>query len=73
MVRLLLVDQRVNPTVFNNECLALASSGGRLEVVQELLADKRVKIGADHRAIIWARESGHKEIVNLLTAHVLCI
>ena len=67
VVRLLLQDKRVDPTVNNNDALRVASRNGHLEVVKLLLQDKRVDPSANNNgAIGFASEYGHLEVVKLL-------
>ena len=67
MVRLLLSDKRVDPSVNNNYAIRWASRKGHPEVVRALLLDGRVDPSAyNNYAIQWASRNGHAEVVRLL-------
>jgi hypothetical protein len=72
VVRLLLTDPRVDPSVRGNEeichdALAKASQNGHVEVVRLLLTDPRVDPSAlNNYAIRFASQNGHVEVVQLL-------
>ena len=69
VVRKLLEDPRVDPTVNDNWAIQVASDNGHLEVVRLLLADPRVDPSADDNwAIRQASENDHLEVVRLLLA-----
>ncbi len=66
-VRLLLTDSRVDPAVYGNGAIRLASKYGHTEVVRLLLADPRVNPADDNNsAIRRASQNGHLEVVRLL-------
>jgi hypothetical protein len=67
LLKLLLADQRVNPSADDQRAIRLASKNGHTEVVKLLLADQRVDPSADAQvAIHLATENGHAEVVKLL-------
>lgn len=67
VVRLLLTNDRVNPSARNNYCIRKATEIGQTNVVRMLLADKRVNPTAnDNYAIQAAAERGFEAIVRLL-------
>ncbi|MCK4501277.1 ankyrin repeat domain-containing protein, partial [Candidatus Babeliales bacterium] len=58
---------RVNPSDYNNEAIRYASLNGHLEVVKELLKDKRVNPSDyNNEAIRYASLNGHLEVVKEL-------
>ena len=65
-VKLLLNDNRVNPSDLNNWAIIEASMGGHTDIVKLLLNDNRVNPAAYNWAIINASIEGHCDIVNLL-------
>jgi hypothetical protein len=68
-VKLLLADERVDPSAEDQYPIRFASAAGQLEVVKLLLTDKRVDPSAERQyAIRWASEKGHLEMVKLLLA-----
>ena len=68
VVKLLLQDKRVDPSVGNNSVIRLASQNGHTDVVKLLLQDGRVDpSNNDNCAIIWASENGHINVVKLLS------
>jgi hypothetical protein len=69
LVKLLLTDNRIDPSVDDQLPIRRASWQGHPEVVKLLLADKRVDPSAeDQYAIQFASENGHVEVVKLLLA-----
>ena len=68
VLKLLLADQRIDPSRHNNEAIYLASFHGHPEIVKLLLTDKRVKPEID--AIEDAFYCKHFEIVKLLIPYV---
>ena len=61
------IDAGYDPSADDNWAIRLASYSGHLEVVKELLKDKRVDPSADDNwAISWASYSGHLEVVKEL-------
>ena len=67
--KVLLADQRVDPSDNDNEAIIWASSGGHLDIVKLLLADQRVDPSHnDNEAIRKASANDHLEIVKLLLA-----
>ncbi len=67
--KVLLADQRVDPSAENNWDIIWASKKGHLEIVKLLLADPRVDPSDNNNfAIQWASNNGHLEIVKLLLA-----
>jgi ankyrin repeat protein len=55
IVKLLLLDDRVDPGANDNCAIRLASKNGHLEIVKLLLSDEQVDPSADNNyAIIWA-------------------
>ncbi len=68
VVKLLLKDKRVDPSVQNNSAIVWASQYGHLEVML-LLADKRVNPSdKNNDAIALATRYGYDEISKLLLA-----
>ncbi len=71
-IKVLLSDQRVDPSTRNKEAIQVASLKGHIEIVKLLLADKRVDPSDNNnKAIRWASVSSQKEIVMLLLANQL--
>ena len=65
VVRLLLVDRRVNPAANWNHAIYVACENGRVEVVRLLLTDRRVNPTS---AMYVACQNGHIDVVRLLLA-----
>jgi hypothetical protein len=69
VVKLLLADERVDPTARDNWAFGHASSDGHLELSKLLLADGRVNPASNHNAAIrTASFNGHVEVLKLLLA-----
>lgn len=69
VVKLLLNDPRVDPSVSYNSAIRFASRNGHSEVVKLLLDDPRVDPSADdNEALRQASQNGHIEVVKLLLA-----
>ena len=51
-VQLLLQDERVDPSAYDNEAIRRACEKGHLNIVQLLLQDKRVDPSADNNELI---------------------
>jgi ankyrin repeat protein len=69
-VKLLLSDDRVDPSAWHNQALYNAAERGHLEIVELLLADARVHPSAqNNQALRFAFENGHSEIVKLIDSH----
>jgi ankyrin repeat protein len=69
-VKLLLSDDRVDPSASDNAALIYASQNGHLENVQILLADDRVDPSAqNNEALRLAFRNGDLEIVKVLQSH----
>lgn len=69
VVKLLLVDGRVDPSSRGNCAICRASQNGHSAVVKLLLDDERVDPAADdNRAIRRASENGYPKVVQLLLA-----
>ena len=67
VVKLLLADNRVDPSAKNNYAIIAASNYGNTKVVKLLLADNRVDPSTcDNASIILASEYDHPEVVRLL-------
>ncbi|KAI8900063.1 ankyrin repeat-containing domain protein [Globomyces pollinis-pini] len=67
VIKLLLQDDRIDPTEDDSQALRLASENGHLEVVELLLEDGRADPSDDDNyAICFASLNGHYEIVKLL-------
>jgi len=78
IVKLLLVDERVDPSIKNSLALFNAIASNHIEIVKLLLANKRIDLTADNNyacscqsealidAIRTAAANGHLEIVKLL-------
>ena len=67
IIKFLIEDSRVDPSVRDNLSIIWASINGHLEVVKLLLQDPRVDPSArNNESIIWASNYGHLEIVRLL-------
>ena len=58
VVRELLKDSRVDPSVVNNYAIQWASRNGHLEVVRELLKDSRVDPSASNNYVIQCASRG---------------
>lgn len=66
-VKLLLQDERVDPSSNNNYCIKLASANGHTEIVEILLQDPRINPSAgDNYALKMAVKNGHWEIAKML-------
>ncbi len=66
-IKVLLTDQRADPSADDNSAIRKASENGHTEVVKLLLEDKRVDPSVDNNyAIRWASIKGHIEIMKLL-------
>ena len=71
VVKLLLANDKVDPSADNNWAIRLASNNGHLEVVKLLLANDKVDPSADNNwAIRLASNNGHLEVVKLLIPRV---
>jgi hypothetical protein len=69
LLKVLLMNERLDPSHNDQEPFRNASKEGHVEVVKLLLADKRVDPSADSNyAIRYASEKGHSEVVKLLLA-----
>ena len=69
VVKFLLADDRVDPSIEYNKAIILASRYGHPEVVKLLLTDERVDPSAQNNdAIMWASKEGKLEVVKLLLA-----
>ena len=69
VVKLLLADERVDPSSNKNKSIEKASQNGHADVVRLLLADNRVNpADQDNEAIKNASENGHADVVRLLLA-----
>ena len=67
IVKVLLTDNRVNPTVNRNSPICDAADNGHVKVVRLLLQDGRADPAADDNSPIrFAADQGHVEIVQLL-------
>ena len=67
VVKLLLRDNRTDPSDRESKALVLASRNGHYHVVELLLDDARIDPSAsDNRALIMASKYGHPDIVELL-------
>jgi len=67
IVKILLTDSRVNPSINNNYALRWASKNGHTEIVKLLLADERVDPSdQNNQAIQISSFYGHADIVKLL-------
>jgi ankyrin repeat protein len=78
VVKILLKNERVNPSVDNNMAIKLAAAAGHVNVVKLLLQDPRVdpsdnnktdSFGGDNIAIVNAARYNHLDIVKLLMAN----
>jgi hypothetical protein len=66
MVKLLLKDSRVDPSVENNYAFTSACANGHFSVVKELMNDPRVDINADHKlGLRLARKNKHVQVLGL--------
>ena len=64
---MLLKDERVNPTEFDNYALKCAAGNGHTKVVELLLKDNRVDPSAEKNyAIRSAAERGYIQVVKML-------
>jgi len=62
-----LLNKGVDPTLYNNYSIRMASENGHTDVVKLLLQDKRVDPSDDDNwSIIMSSENGHTDIVKLL-------
>lgn len=69
IVKILLNDSRVNPSVSDNRAFRAASYSGETEIVKMLLSDSRVDPSTlDNEAFLSASRRGHTEIVKILLA-----
>jgi ankyrin repeat protein len=69
LFKLLLTDERFDPSVENQLSIRWACQKGHLDIVKLLLADKRVDpSAADNSSIRWACCTGPVEVVKLLLA-----
>jgi hypothetical protein len=69
VVKLLLGDRRVDPSVKNCDALCRACKGGHVDVVKLLLTNKRVDPSASNDlALQFASEQGHVDVVKVLLA-----
>ena len=69
IVRLLLCDPRVDPSVWNQQAIQWASREGHIDIVHLLLADPRVDPSAGNQyAIREASVKGRTEIIRMLLA-----
>ena len=67
IVNLLLHDDRVDPSAWEQCFIGLASQHGHVDVVDRLLRDARVDPSADHQyAVRWASRKGHVAVVHCL-------
>lgn len=70
VVRLLLLDKRVDPAALSNDAIRIASQNGHLEVVRLLLADPRVDPAAlNNGSILLASKYGYSDVVRLLLSN----
>ena len=70
VVKLLLANDKVDPSADNNRAIRFTSQNGHLEIVKLLLANDKVDPSADNNyAIRLASLNGHSEIVKLLLAN----
>ena len=71
IVKLLLADERVDPTWNDNKAIRVASKKGYTEIVKRLLSDSRVNPEAfDNEAIKSAYKNNHIEVIKLLIPRV---
>jgi len=69
VVRILLADNRSDPSVSNDNAIRLASSNGHVDVVRILLEDGRANLNANDDEVIWcACSGGHVDVVRALLA-----
>ena len=67
LIKLLLLDKRIDPTANDNAAIKLASKKGYFEIVKILLEDSRVDICVSNNyPVQLASQYGHLEIVKLL-------
>jgi ankyrin repeat protein len=67
VVRVLLSDARIDPTVDENYAIRIAADRGHVDVVRVLLSDPRVDPAAEHNhAIGFAAFNGHCDVVRVL-------
>lgn len=69
VVRLLLQDERVDPSFDNNIAFTTACSYGNLDIVRLLLQHVRLDPSDSNRALVLASAYGHVEVVRLLLQH----
>lgn len=69
--RLVLKDERVDPSAKDNYAIRIASEKGYVEVVKLLLQDKRVDLSAcDNEAMRLAARNNHNEVLELLCQYI---
>ena len=68
MIKLLLQDPRVDPSLNNNSAIDLAIKNNNIENVKLLLSDSRISLITSSNAIQFAIMRGHLEVVKLLLA-----
>lgn len=70
MAKLLLNDNRIDPSLQSNKALGISSANGYYEIVHLLLQNDRLNLAdGDGNAILMASSNGHVSIVNLLLKH----
>jgi len=68
VVRLLLVDSRLDPTVDDNYAILISCENGHAAVVQLLLADGRADPTADNNYALWTSSwSGYADLQRTIT------
>lgn len=67
IIKMLLLDSRVNPVVNDNRAIIFASKNGHTDIVALLLSDSRINPGVRRNAPIgFAAKNGHTAVVELL-------
>ena len=71
VVKILIQDAHLDPSVDNNSAVIVASNFGHLEIVRFLMQDKRMDLskGFGLLSVLLASEKGHPEIVKFLLQH----
>lgn len=70
VIKMLLTDDRVDPTEHDNDALYVAARKNRIEITEILLNHPKVEPSdSDNRAIKWARKMNNHTIINMLERH----
>ncbi|KAI8896529.1 hypothetical protein BC833DRAFT_597146 [Globomyces pollinis-pini] len=67
MVKILLLDQRLDPSIHNNQSLVVALQQGYQDIVTLLLEDSRINpTGQDSQSFIIALHGGNTKLSSVL-------